>query len=114
MLTGVLIVNLLISLVCFYIAAKVWKVRRILERFETRIAAMNRCTSTILTQSPDFLGNRQQAVRQWRRNYLQLELQLQQVQQLLGLLGLGRRLWRRCVKRSRSVPVPRRGSRRVG
>lgn len=95
MLTGVLIINLLISLLCFYIAAKVWRVRRLLERFETRIIAMNRCTNNILTQSPDFLGKRQQAVRKLRRNYLQLELQLEQVQQLLGLLGLGRRLWRR-------------------
>jgi tRNA U38,U39,U40 pseudouridine synthase TruA len=104
MLTGVLIINLLISLLGFYIAVKVWKVRRILERFEARIAAINRCTRNILTQSPDFLGKRQQAARQLRRDYLQLELQLQQVQQLLGLLGLGRRLWRRRVKRSRSVP----------
>jgi hypothetical protein len=95
MLAGVVIINVLISLVCFYIAAKVWKVRRILEGLETRIVAMNRCTSNILNQSPDFLGKRQQSARQLRRNYLQLELQLQQVQQLLGLLGLGRRLWRR-------------------
>jgi hypothetical protein len=106
MLTGVLIINLLISLVGFYIAIKVRKVRLILERFETRISAINRCTSNILTQSPDFLAKRQQAARQLRRNYLQLELQLRQVQQFLGLLGLGRRLWRRRVKRS--YPVPRR------
>lgn len=95
MLTGVLIINLLISLVCFYIAAKMWKLRRILEGFESRLAAMNRCTTNILAQSPDFLGKRQQAARQLRRNYLQMELQLQQIQQLLGLLGLGRMLWRR-------------------
>jgi hypothetical protein len=100
MLSGVIIINLLISLVCFYIAVKVWQVRRILEGFETRISAINRCSSNILTQSPEFLVKRQQAARQLRRNYLQLELQLQQVQQLLGLLGLGKRLWRRRVKRS--------------
>lgn len=94
MLIGVVIINVLISLVCFYIAAKVWQVQRIIERFESRIIAINRCTSNVLIKSPNFLAKRQQAARQLRRNYLELELQLQQVQQLLGLLGLGRRFWR--------------------
>jgi len=95
MLTAVVIINLLISLVCFYIAAKVWKIRRTIARFEMRIAAMERRSSNVLSTSPDFLAKRQQGARQLRRRYQQLELQLQQVQQLLGLLGLGRTLWLR-------------------
>jgi hypothetical protein len=95
MLTAVVIINLMISLVCFYIAARVWKIRRTIALFEVRIAAIDRCSSNVLRKSPDFLAKRQQGVHQLRRNYLQLELQLQQVQQLLGLLGLGRRLWLR-------------------
>ena len=95
MLAGVLIINLLISLFCFYITVKVWKVRRSIEGLETRVTALNRCTSNVLLKSPDLFAKRQQAARQLRRNYLQLELQLQQLQQLVGLLGLGRMLWRR-------------------
>ena len=95
MLSAVVIINLLISLVCFYIAAKVWKIRRTIARFEIRIAAIERCSSNVLSTSPGFLGKRQQGVRQLRWRYQQLVLQLQQVQQLLGLLGLGRMLWRR-------------------
>ncbi|MEG3974545.1 hypothetical protein QT970_07960 [Microcoleus sp. herbarium8] len=95
MLTAVVIINLMISLTCFYIAAKVWKIRRTIARFEIRIAAMERSSSNVLSKSPDFFGKRQQGARQLRRRYQQLELQLQQVQQLLGLLGLGRTLWRR-------------------
>lgn len=95
MLTAVVIINLLISVVCFYIAAKVGKIRRAIAGFEMRIAAMERRTSNVLSNSPDFLAKRQQGTRQLRRRYQQLELQLQQVQQLLGLLGLGRTLWRR-------------------
>ena len=95
MLTAVVIINLMISLVCFYIAARVWKIRRRIARFEFQIAAMERRSSNVLSKSPDFFGKRQQGARQLRRNYQQLELQLQQVQQLLGLLGLGRTLWRR-------------------
>lgn len=95
MLTAVVIINLLISLVCFYIAAKVWKIRRTIARLEIAIAAMERSSSNVLSTSPEFLGKRQQGTLQLRRRYQQLELQLQQVQQLLGLLGLGRTLWRR-------------------
>ncbi|WP_293153887.1 MULTISPECIES: hypothetical protein [unclassified Microcoleus] len=95
MLTAVVIINLMISLVCFYIAARVWKIRRTIARFEFRIAAIERCSNNVLSKSPDFFAKRQQSAHQLRRNYQQLELQLQQVQQLLGLLGLGRMLWRR-------------------
>ena len=95
MLTAVVIINLLISVVCFNIAAKVGKIRRVIAGFEMRIAAMERRSSKVLRNSPDFLAKRQQGTRQLRRRYQQLELQLQQVQQLLGLLGLGRTLWRK-------------------
>ena len=95
MLTAVVIINLLISVVCFYIAVKVGKIRRTIAGFEMRIAAMERRSSNVLSKSPDFLAKRQQGTRQLRRRYQQLELQLQQVQQLLGLLGLGRTLWLR-------------------
>jgi hypothetical protein len=95
MLTAVVIINLMISLVCFYIAARVWKIRRTIARFEVRIAAIERCSSNVLAKSPNFFAKRQQGAHQLRRNYQQLESQLQQVQQLLGLLGLGRMLWLR-------------------
>ena len=101
MLTAVVIINLLISLVGFYIAAKVWKIRRTIARLEMRIAGMERRSSNVLSTSPGFLAKRQQGARQLRRRYQQLELQLQQVQQLLGLLGLGRTLWPRRDRRLR-------------
>ncbi|MEG3937905.1 hypothetical protein QT995_07045 [Microcoleus sp. S36b_A3] len=100
MLTGVVIINLLISIVCFYIAARVWKIRRTIALLEFRIAAIDRCSSNVLGKSPDFFAKRQQGAHQLRRNYQQLELQLQQVRQLLGLVGLGRMLW---SKRDRAL-----------
>ncbi|MEG4043131.1 hypothetical protein [Microcoleus sp. Pol17_C1] len=101
MLNAVVIINILISVVCFYIAARVWKIRRTIARLELRIAAIERCSSNILSTTPGFLGKRQQGTRQLRLRYQQLELQLQQVQQLLGLLGLGRMLWPRRDRRLR-------------
>jgi len=95
MLAGVVIINLLISFIGFYIAGKVRRMRRTIAVVESRISAIDRCSSNVLSKSPDFLAKRQQNTRQLRRNYQQLELQLQQFQQLLTLLSLGRRLWRR-------------------
>ncbi|MEG5057789.1 hypothetical protein QUB60_05620 [Microcoleus sp. A2-C5] len=95
MLTAVVIINLMISVVCFYIATRVWKIRRTIARLEIRITAMERCSSNVLAKSPNFFAKRQQGAHQLRRDYQQLELQLQQVQQLLRLLGLGRMLWLR-------------------
>jgi hypothetical protein len=95
MLAGVVVINLLISFIGFYIAGKVRRMRRTIAVVESRISAIDRCSSNVLSKSPDFFAKRQQNTRQLRRNYQQLELQLQQVQQLLTLLSLGRRLWRR-------------------
>ncbi|MEO6861350.1 MAG: hypothetical protein ABI180_07395, partial [Microcoleus sp.] len=61
MLTAVVvIINLMISVVCFYIAARVWKIRRTIARFEMRIAAIERRSSNVLGKSPNFFAKRQQ------------------------------------------------------
>ncbi len=95
MLVAVIIINVFISLVCFYIAWKIWQMRRKIALCEARITALDRCSTNVLAKSPNFFARKQQGAHQLRRNYQQLELQLQQLQQLLGLLGLGRMLWRR-------------------
>ncbi|NJR20791.1 MAG: hypothetical protein HC786_00635 [Richelia sp. CSU_2_1] len=95
MLTAVVSINLLISLVCFYIAVKMRQFRRDILLFEKRIAALDRCCSNVLSQSPAFFAQRQQGARQLRGKYRQLTLQMQQIQQLLGLVGWGRKLWLR-------------------
>ena len=93
MLTAVVIINLLISVVCFYIAVKAGKIRRTIAGFEMRIAAMERSSSNVLSNSPDFLAKRQEGTRQLRWRYQQLELQLQQVQQLCIPVVLTVWLW---------------------
>ncbi len=95
MLAAVIIINVFISLVCFYIAWKIWRMGRTIALCQARITALDRCSTNVLAKSPNFFARKQQGAHQLRRNYQQLEWQLQQLQQLLGLLGLGRMLWRR-------------------
>jgi len=101
MLTAVLIINLLISLLCFYIAGKVWQVRRSLLRVESTVTAMERRSHNVLSSAPDFLVKREKRVRKLRQQYQKLESQVQQIQQVLGLLTLGGTLWRSRSQRFR-------------
>lgn len=101
MLAAVVIINVFISLVGFYIAWKIWQMRRTIALCEARITALERCSTNVLGKSPNFFARKQQRTHQLRHNYQQLEWQLQQLQQLLGLLGLGRMLWRRRDRRLR-------------
>ncbi|HLO50456.1 MAG TPA: hypothetical protein VK211_18715 [Kamptonema sp.] len=101
MLTTVLIINVLISLLCFYIAWKVWQVRRVLSRVESTLTVMERRSHNILSQAPEFLVKREKSVRKLRQQYQQLESQVQQLQQVLGLLTLGGTLWRSRSQRFR-------------
>ena len=95
MLTAVLIINLLISLLCFYIAWKAWQVKQLLDRVERILTAMENNAHNFLSQAPDFLAKRENRTHKLRQQYRQLESQVQQLQQVLGLLTLGSTLWRR-------------------
>lgn len=95
MLTAVLVINLLISLLCFYIAWKAWQMKKVLDRVERTVTIMEKNTYNFLTRTPDFLAKGEKSSRQLRKQYRQLEAQIQQLQQILGLLTLGGRLWRR-------------------
>lgn len=94
MLTAVVIFNVLLSLVCFYIAWKVWQLKQVLEQMERTLIVMERCTHNVLSQAPNFLLQRQNGTSQLRQHYQRLEVQIQQVQQLVGVLNLGRVAWR--------------------
>jgi uncharacterized protein YoxC len=94
-LIAVLIINLLISLLCFYIAWKVWQVKLVLDRVEKTLKVMERATYNFLSQAPQVLGQREKNLQQLRKQYRELELRWQKLQQILKILSFGGTLWRR-------------------
>lgn len=98
MVTVVVVLNVLISLLCLYVAWQVWNLRRTLAAVVNAIAIAERNTYTVLHGAPNAIYKGQLGVHGLRERYQQLELQLQQVQKILTVLGLLQSLLRSGVR----------------
>ncbi|HEY9607433.1 MAG TPA: hypothetical protein V6C85_37960 [Allocoleopsis sp.] len=94
MLQIVIGINILISLLCLYVAWRVWKLRRALAIAANVVASFERNTYLTLHGAPQAIYNGQLGVRGLRERYQQLDRQLQQVQQALTVLTLLQRVLR--------------------
>lgn len=94
MVTVVLILNGLIALLCLYGAWQVCRWRSILATAADALIAAERATHRVLHTAPQAIATGQIGSSQLRQQYQLLSLQLQQVQQILSLLGLGQLAWR--------------------
>lgn len=104
MVTTVLILNGLIALVCLYAAWQVCRLRSTLAAIADALTTAERVTHRVLHGAPQAITTGQLGTAQMRQQYRLLTLQLQQVQQVLTLLGMGQLLWRQY---QRNVLSPR-------
>jgi hypothetical protein len=95
MVTVVVILNTLIAVVNFYIAWRVWKLRRQLAGATKAILAADRNTYNVLHVAPGAIAKGQKGSNALGQNYRRLEIQLQSLRQLLALSGLLQRTWQR-------------------
>ncbi|MDY6940216.1 MAG: hypothetical protein SWY16_21490 [Cyanobacteriota bacterium] len=93
MLTAVLIANVLVALVCFYLTWRVLKWRRTLARVADVLFDVERNTRHVLRDAPDVILLGKGGTRQFRRQYRQLELQMRRVRKVLALVSFGKRVW---------------------
>lgn len=117
MVTVVLALNLLIALLCLYVAWRIWRVRLSLGHIADILTAAERSTHAALHNAPQAIVRGQTGTYLLRLKYQQLALQLQKVQQILTLLGLGQLAWQRygrnlALGRSRSFKSSRSRSHR--
>lgn len=96
----VVVINLLISCFCFYAAWQIWKLRRTLAQVANALTDYERSTHSVLYGAPTGISQGQRGVYQLRQQYQTLELQLQKVRQVLGLISLGQGVWRKQIRRS--------------
>lgn len=92
MVTVVVGLNVLISLLCLYVAWRLWKLRRALAAATRAITSAERSTYKVLHGAPRAIYRGQSGVQGLSERYSQLELQLQRVRQVLALLGLLQRI----------------------
>ncbi|NEQ77874.1 MAG: hypothetical protein F6K23_35595 [Okeania sp. SIO2C9] len=95
MLWLVIELNIFISIFCFYLAWRIWKVRQTLLQVEQTLNLIDNCTNKILGKTPEFFQLHQQKINQLRQLYKQLDLQVQQVKQIMAMLWLLRTIWHR-------------------
>jgi hypothetical protein len=99
MLQVVVVFNVLVSLLCWYVAWQVWNLRRALALAAQVLTLAELSTYDVLHNAPNAISVGQLGVHGLRERYQQLELQLQQVQQVLTLLGLGQRILQFTMRR---------------
>lgn len=107
MLQLVVFVNVLISLLCLYVAWRLWNLRRTLALAVTVVNNFERITYTVLHGAPKAIYQGQLGIHELRARYQQLELQWQKVQQVLALLGLLQSVWQFALASSLRSPSRR-------
>lgn len=95
MLAIVLIGNGIIGLGCLFAAWQIWKLKRQLSHIADTLVSVERTVHHVLYPAPDFILKGQSGTHNLRQKLQQLEPQLQRVQQVIELLGVGQFLWRR-------------------
>ncbi len=87
--------NIIISIFCLYLAWRISRFRQILQQVEQTLNLINNCTNNVLSQTPEFLQNRQQRVNKLRQQYQQLDRQIKPLQQIVAMFWLLRTIWHR-------------------
>ncbi len=94
MLTLVLIFNLAIAGFCWYLVWRIFQLRRALTGAADALILAERHTHRVLQAAPEQWLQGQINTHRLHHQYQFALLRLQQVRQLLTLLGLGRFIWR--------------------
>ena len=92
MVAVVVVINVLISLLCLYVAWFLWNLRRALSVAADVVTLFDRDTHNALYGAPQAISQGQLGIRATRGSYQNLEIQLQRVQQVIAFLGLLQRL----------------------
>lgn len=89
MLTTVLIFNCLIALAGFYIAWRIFKLRRSLARANRVLINAEQTTHKVLHNAPEQIAKGQIGAYQLKQRYQKLQPQLQKAQQALAVISFG-------------------------
>ena len=94
MISVVISLNIAIALFCFSFAWRVWRLRRVLANVAETLLLWEDSTYNTLHQAPKSILHGQQRIMHLKRQHAQLQFRLQQVQQILALIFLLKRLLR--------------------
>jgi HAMP domain-containing protein len=93
MLTFVLIFNLVVACVCFYVASQIWAWRGAMAQTADALIEAERVTHEVLNGAPNGIMQGQLATYEVRQSYRQLDRQLQQLQKVMAILRFFSGFW---------------------
>ncbi|NJK38352.1 MAG: hypothetical protein HC835_09580 [Oscillatoriales cyanobacterium RM2_1_1] len=88
MIAFVIGVNFSISLLCFYVAWRIWHLNRTINQVERLLTRTERQLYSLLSGSPASIQRGQQGVASLRKQYRKLQFQTQQLQRILAIASL--------------------------
>ncbi|MEA5550997.1 hypothetical protein VB713_08400 [Anabaena cylindrica UHCC 0172] len=95
MVTVVVLINILISLILLYVARQVWRIKQKLGIIADRLNSYERVSHSVLFTAPESIYTGYQEIYNLRQKHQKVKLQIQQIQQILNLVVLGRKIWQR-------------------
>lgn len=102
MIVCVIIINLLISVICLYLAAKFWKIGKKVDKAAKAILRADSGTYNVLHKAPGAIVKGEKGTRNLRKKYSQLQRQVQTMRQLLSVLSFLSKFTGRWWVKSRS------------
>lgn len=103
MIAIVIIINILIALFNFYLAWQIWKIRRSIAGATKAILAADRNTYNVLHGAPKTIIVGQKGTKGLREQYQKLEIQLEKLGQVLGILNFTQQFWRKRARQNRQL-----------
>ncbi|GCL35907.1 hypothetical protein SR1949_10070 [Sphaerospermopsis reniformis] len=94
----VVLINIMISIMLLYIARLLWQLKHKLGIIADRLNSYEHALHTVLYTVPANIYTGQQQIYELWQKHQNLKLQIQQVQQILNLVLLGRNIWQRYKK----------------
>lgn len=92
MVTIVVVINMLIALILFYMAWRIWQIQPLLARIADNLFAYERAIHVVLSVTPQAISTGRLGIRQLRKGPRALD-QLLRIKQVLALLGVGQQIW---------------------
>ncbi|KAF3887800.1 MULTISPECIES: hypothetical protein [Nostocales] len=95
MVAVVVIINILISLILFYVAWRVWLLKQRLANIADILSAAQRSTHAVLHKAPTAIYVGQRNIHNLRQGNQPKQLQIQRVRQIFSLLAFGQKIGHR-------------------
>jgi len=104
MVTLVVAINILLSLILLYIARLVLQIRQALAYVADRLTDYERATHTALYTAPESISAAQEQIYNLRQKQEGLKLQIRQMQQIIGIIVLARKIWQGSFNNGQQYP----------